>query len=446
MSVHFDAARQRFVVRWNEGGKRRCRRFRTELEATAFDAQVNTVAATHDEFASEPLPPTRHDGIYPYSTKKGVRWRFVFRQSDGTMSSRRGFTSPRAAARARERLNESIRRGEVKVARKSFADFWELVLAQKRRYVTAGSYEDFATHGRKRLLPFFGSVNVSAIDEDLVRDWLGTMSELVEEGELAPKTVNNARTCLSVALKEAYRRGLVPRNPCEAVPPLPAHRQELDYLRMAEIEPYLEACSQSYRPLAEFLIGTGARVSETVAVRLGDLELSNRVVRIYRQRGRQGLTTSQTKGKRFRSVHIGPRLVDTLKSHVASHGTPPTADWLFLCPPPKRGRYSKRTDPVPPHRKTVLDWHKAALKDAGLRDMPLHALRHTAAAAWLISGHPLFFVQRQLGHRSITTTEEHYGHLEASFMRDAAARTEAAITSARALVPPEPDQDTPSGG
>jgi hypothetical protein len=35
--------------------------------------------------------------------------------------------------------------------------------------------------------------------------------------------------------------------------------------------------------------------------------------------------------------------------------------------------------------------------------MPLHSPRHTAAAAWLISGHPLFFVQRQLGHRTITT-------------------------------------------
>jgi hypothetical protein len=33
-------------------------------------------------------------------------------------------------------------------------------------------------------------------------------------------------------------------------------------------------------------------------------------------------------------------------------------------------------------------------------------------------------VQRQLGHRSITTTEEHYGHLEVSFLREAAARTE----------------------
>lgn len=41
------------------------------------------------------------------------------------------------------------------------------------------------------------------------------------------------------------------------------------------------------------------------------------------------------------------------------------------------------------------------------------------------------FVQRQLGHRSITTTEEHYGHLDTSFLRDAAAATEAAVAAAR---------------
>ncbi|MGZ6563151.1 MAG: GNAT family N-acetyltransferase, partial [Solirubrobacteraceae bacterium] len=44
------------------------------------------------------------------------------------------------------------------------------------------------------------------------------------------------------------------------------------------------------------------------------------------------------------------------------------------------------------------DWHKQALEDAALRDMPLHALRHTAAAAWLAAGNSLMYVQRQLGH------------------------------------------------
>jgi integrase len=129
-------------------------------------------------------------------------------------------------------------------------------------------------------------------------------------------------------------------------------------------------------------------------------------------------------------VQIGPQLASVLTKLREDRGAGPD-DWLFLCPPPRRGRYAGRTAPTPPNRRTVHDWHEAALVDAGQRDMPLHSLRHTAAAAWLATGHPLIFVQRQLGHRSITTTEEHYGHLESSFVREAASQMERTIAAAR---------------
>jgi hypothetical protein len=45
------------------------------------------------------------------------------------------------------------------------------------------------------------------------------------------------------------------------------------------------------------------------------------------------------------------------------------------------------------------------------------------------SGHPRIFVQRQRGHRSITTTASHHGHLDRSFIEDAAARPEAPIAA-----------------
>ena len=251
------------------------------------------------------------------------------------------------------------------------------------------------------------------------------MAELVADGELSAKTVNNARTCLSMALGEAVRRRHLTQNPCRYVPELPVERAEIDYLRVGEIERYLEACADYYRPLAEFLIGTGARISEALGMRWPDLDLDDGVVRISRQRAREAWTApTPTKGKRFRSVQIGPRLIATLRRVRDERDRTANADdgWLFLCPRPLRGRYSGRTEPTPPNRKTAHDWHEWALEDAGLRDMPLHSLRHTAATLWLATPHPLIFVQRQLGHRSITTTEEHYGHFEASFVKRAASR------------------------
>jgi len=196
-------------------------------------------------------------------------------------------------------------------------------------------------------------------------------------------------------------------------------------------------------PPAEFLIGTGARISEALAVRWPDVDLDAGVARISRQRARGADGTVPTKGKRCPSVQIGPRLSTTLRELRASRADAgkPDVGWLFLCPPPLRGRYAGRTEPVPPSRRTAHDWHGWALEDAGLRHTPLHALRHTAAIAWLATGHPLIFVQRQLGHRSITTTEEHYGHLELSFVQEAVLRTEEAIAAA---TPPK-DQGEESG-
>jgi len=105
--------------------------------------------------------------------------------------------------------------------------------------MTAGSHQDLLTHGRKHLLPYFASLRLSEIDEESVRDWLATMARQVEKGELSAKTVNNARTCLSVALNEAARRGLVTRRAGEREFPAPqrlrrsANAESLDALAVA---------------------------------------------------------------------------------------------------------------------------------------------------------------------------------------------------------------------
>jgi integrase len=286
-------------VRWREAGRNRSRRFVTLGEAEAFDAARRTAGVEADV----PLARAGHrsggDGIYPYETTAGIRYRFSFRQSDGTLSTRRGFTSRRAAATARRRLVESIERGEVKVARETFGTFWTRFLDERRAYLTKGSIADLESHGRKRLLPAFGDVPIARLDEAAVRRWMTEMVKHVETGRISAKTINNARTCLSVALNEACRRGLVPRNVCAGVPALPVERTELEYLRLGEIHRYLDACAPYYVLLARFLIGTGARISEALGLRFGDLDLEHGIVRIHQQRDR---------GRRWRQLEL---LTDT---------------------------------------------------------------------------------------------------------------------------------------
>lgn len=241
-----------------------------------------------------------------------------------------------------------------------------------------------------------------------------------------------------VCLNHAVADGLLPMNPASFVQALPLGHIERDYLRLAEIGRYLDGCSEIYRPLAETLVGTGMRISEALALTVADLDVERQAIIVARSFKDDG-SVGSTKSDRFRRVEIGPRLCDVL-ADLAAMRMEQTADvghqaWLFVMPvrwaKRDRGRWNSAGEPGPISRNTVSrEWHKEALRDAGMRDMPLHSLRHTASAAWLSTGRPLMYVQRQLGHAQITTTERLYGHLEESFVRHSAADTEAMIRQA----------------
>ena len=52
-----------------------------------------------------------------------------------------------------------------------------------------------------------------------------------------------------------------------------------------------------------------------------------------------------------------------------------------------------------------------ALEAAGLRRIRFHDLRHTFASLLIDQGENIKFIQSQLGHASIQTTIDRYGHL-----------------------------------
>jgi integrase len=239
------------------------------------------------------------------------------------------------------------------------------------------------------------------------------------------KTINNSLMVLRLALGHAEEDGLIARNPAASRPGsrerimLPAEHREMDYLRLYEIPRYLDACPPGYRPLAEVLIACGLRISEGLALTFTDVDFDGRAVRVLRSAKREG--PGSTKSDRFRSVGFGPRVQGILRDLRAMRtehdGYDPTA-LLFV----------GTGGDVLERRYLSAVVHKRVLRHAGLREsLRLHDLRHTAAASWLACGLPLIYVQRQLGHASIRTTERTYGHLEESYLRGAAKRVEAAI-------------------
>ena len=88
--------------------------------------------------------------------------------------------------------------------------------------------------------------------------------------------------------------------------------------------------------------------------------------------------------------------------------------------------------------EVVHRFWKQAIPEAqqrGLRKAPsLQDLRHTHAS-WLIAANvPLPAIQRRLGHESITTTVDRYGHLVKELETEALAAIEAALDRPRLRV------------
>lgn len=104
------------------------------------------------------------------------------------------------------------------------------------------------------------------------------------------------------------------------------------------------------------------------------------------------------KTHQVRTVVVPSFLSDHLEEHLASAGAPDA--FVFTNPrggPVRYGNFLRRV------------W-KPTLEQVGIPEMGIHALRHTCAALLIAQGAHPKAIQRHLGHRSITTTLDRYGH------------------------------------
>jgi site-specific recombinase XerD len=133
------------------------------------------------------------------------------------------------------------------------------------------------------------------------------------------------------------------------------------------------------------MVATGLRVSEVVSIRYEDIDLSDRTVRIL------------GKGRRERQVFLTNRWIHALThAYLEARAGLPVAHSKLL--------FNRHHDPLtaPAMRSRLA---KAA-GDAGLsaRVTP-HMLRHSAATQLIEAGVDIRYIQRLLGHASLSTTE-----------------------------------------
>ena len=174
---------------------------------------------------------------------------------------------------------------------------------------------------------------------------------------------------------------------------LPVYLTIDEIFHLLDTVPYHEfATSRPYRDktILELLYATGIRCSELVAIRLQDIDMEQKTIRII------------GKGNKERIVLFGQKAHDQIKEYLA-HERPrivQTAEKLFV---------NYRAQPLTARsiqRIFQIFRKKLAIK----RNITPHKIRHSFATHLIAHGTDLRIVQELLGHTSVISTER-YAHV-----------------------------------
>jgi integrase len=226
--------------------------------------------------------------------------------------------------------------------------------------------------------------------------------------------------------------GVVAQNVATVVSPPKVPDTEITILTADQIGATLRHIDgRTLRPIVAFLLGTGCRRSEALALRWKDVDLDKGKVRIERslEQTKTGLRFKSPKTKNGRrNVAVPPWLVAELRAHRTRQqerrlklgmGRAPDDSLVFA-----RWDGSTRS----PHWLT----QKFALAMADLKiDCTLHGLRHTHVSQLIAAGLDVLTVSRRIGHASPEITLRVYGHLFENTDARAAEIMEAAFANVR---------------
>lgn len=238
---------------------------------------------------------------------------------------------------------------------------------------------------RVHLLPEWGKKRLDEIRTPDVAKWLGAL----RDRKLAPATIEKIRITFNRSFELAikWQTPGVTHNPVRGIPRPRLNNARDRFLTSQEAERLLVACGASLNPQLRNIVGllllTGARKRELLDAKWEHVSLD-----------RKAWFIPETKTGKSRHVPLSKAALDIIAQLPRYDGCP----WLL---------------PNPSTRKPFTDlkhpW-TTAREAAGVPDLHLHDLRHSAASFMINAGIDLFAVGRILGHADHQSTMR-YSHL-----------------------------------
>lgn len=340
-----------------------------------------------------------HIRKHPVTGKQQVRWRDPSGQ-ERSKTFNRTADARVFKAQVEHEVNSGLyidrNRGRVRFG--EFAATWLDSKVDIRR----SSWVRDESYLRNHVMPSFEGLPIGALTRADVQEWI---RELGAKG-LAPGTVRHCFRILRSIVEEAVDGKAIAESPCRRIALPRVEREEHLYLTPDEVRQLADVIDPQFRALALSAAYLGCRWGELAGLRREHLDLQQGRVRIVGSLEEVSgivryVANTKTATSR-RMLSIPSFLVTELRKHLDASGSGETLQFVFTS---REGCFLRRNNFRRRHWKPAV--MRAGL-DEGLR---FHDLRHTCASILISLGAHPKEIQARLGHASITTTMDRYGHL-----------------------------------
>jgi integrase len=256
----------------------------------------------------------------------------------------------------------------------------------------------------KHILPYFKNSDIRKITLNEIK----LFQEHLKQTELSNNTINKLIICLKQIFKIDVTENLIEFNPVENNPKLKVEKHEMKFWTPSQFKQFFDLIYDGEFVFKAFYMTaylTGARCGELLALRWSDINFNTKTLFIsktlHKETGGVFLDTPKTK-KSTRKVALNSQLIEILKLWKDEQArTIETDDRTFAFQykdiPPVRDNFNKKIAYICNRGK--------------IEKIRLHDFRHSHVAHLIDLGEDIVVIKERLGHSTITTTIDTYGHL-----------------------------------